>query len=134
MSNVIINPDFDCQRPEYWITLGNSLCERQLYTEAIAAYDRALAIDPAYSKAWNNRGNTLSALHRPAEAIGSYDKAVMIQPDFHQAWFNRGLLLSEMGAYGNAIASFDQAIAINSDPRYLHSKETIWLSKKLIAV
>ena len=38
------------------------------YDEALAAYDRALALDPKYAFAWNNKGIALRALGREAEA------------------------------------------------------------------
>lgn len=115
-----------------WNRQGCQLCEQEQYSDAIAAFDRAIALASDFPEAWNNRGNALSGLKRFAEALGSYDRAVLMQPDHHQAWFNRGLLLVEMQAYGNAVECFDRAIDLYPDPCYLHARETIWLKKKLI--
>ncbi|MFB2893768.1 tetratricopeptide repeat protein [Aerosakkonemataceae cyanobacterium BLCC-F50] len=119
------------QNPEFWDGHGCALCENEKYGEALAAFEKAIAINPNYCQAWNNRGNAFCGMKRYAEALFSYDKAVAIKPDYHQAWFNRGLLLAEMQAYGNAIESYERAIAINPDPRYIHAREKIWLNKKL---
>lgn len=118
--------------PDFWDERGCALCVAEQYRDAIAAFDRAIALNPTHSRAWNHRGNALSGLHRAAEALVAYDRAVAIQPDYHQAWFNRGLLLAEMMAYGNALASYDRAIALHLDPRYVHAREAIWLKKKLV--
>jgi tetratricopeptide (TPR) repeat protein len=117
-----------------WIQLGYASFQQKQYTEALAAFDRAIAEDAQNPKAWNYRGNVLCALDRPAEALAAYDRAVALKSDYPEAWFNRGLLFTDMGAYGNAISSYDAAIALDPDPCYLHAKADIWLKKKLIAV
>ncbi len=124
------NPlDQNQHNPEQWDKEGCSFCEKEQYEAAIAAFDKAIALDPGYCKSWNNRGNALCGLKRYAEALASYDRAVALQPDYHQAWFNRGLLLTEIMAYGNALESYERAIAIHPDPLYLHAVGSIWLKK-----
>ena len=44
--------------------------------EALAVYDRALAIDPAFVEALIGRGNALVELKRYAEGLASLDAAV----------------------------------------------------------
>lgn len=121
------------QRPEFWDEQGCFYCCEGLLTEAIAAFDRAHALNPRYSPAWNNRGNAFSGMKRYAEALAAYDRAVALSPQYHQAWFNRGLLLNEMMAYGNALEAYERAIALHPDPRYLHAREDIWLKRKLVS-
>jgi tetratricopeptide (TPR) repeat protein len=43
--------------------------------EAIAYFDRALAIVPNYVEALCNRGTALKALHRSEDAVAAYDRA-----------------------------------------------------------
>lgn len=123
--------DRNSQSPELWHNHGCALCQTERYQEAIAAFDKAIALNRNYCQAWNNRGNALSALKRYAEALSSYDKAVALNPRYHQGWFNRGLLLAEMQAYGNALQSYERAIALHPDPLYIHAKETIWVKDRL---
>ncbi|WP_225906708.1 MULTISPECIES: tetratricopeptide repeat protein [Thermoleptolyngbya] len=132
-ARMTMNLDHNQNQPEFWDGHGCALCETEQFSEAVAAFDRAIALDPSYCKAWNNRGNALCGLKRYAEALDSYDRAVAMQPDYHQTWFNRGLLFAEMQAYGNALENFEQAIALSPDPRYLHAREDIWLKRKLIS-
>src|SRR5271169_3493901 len=50
--------------------------------EALASYDKALAINPRNPGALYNRGNALQDLNRAGEAIASYDGALAIKPNF----------------------------------------------------
>uniref|UniRef100_A0ACD5H053 Tetratricopeptide repeat protein n=1 Tax=Desertifilum tharense IPPAS B-1220 TaxID=1781255 RepID=A0ACD5H053_9CYAN len=122
------------QTPEFWENRGCRLCQTEAYEDAIAAFDRAIALNPNYPPAWNHRGNALSALKRYPQALASYDKAVALNPQYHQAWFNRGLLFNDMQAYGNAIESYQRALAIHPDPRYIHAQAGIGLHKKLFTI
>ncbi|HEY9878405.1 MAG TPA: tetratricopeptide repeat protein [Leptolyngbyaceae cyanobacterium] len=121
------------QTAETWNGRGCSFCENSQFTEALDAFNRALAFNPNYCTAWNNRGNALCGLNRSAEALSAYDKAIALNPTYHQALFNRGKLLAEMGAYGNALESYERAISLEADPRYLHAREDIWLKGKLFS-
>ena len=57
--------------------ISASSCRSQRrYGEAVAVYDRALAVDPRLPEALNNRGTALRGLNRPAAAIMSFDRAL----------------------------------------------------------
>jgi len=47
---------------------------------AVEAYDRAIAIFPAYSEAYHNRGNALARLGRREEAMASYRACLRFDP------------------------------------------------------
>jgi len=51
------------------------------FDEALASFDRALALRPNYVEALINRGVTLHALARYQDALASYDAAVALWPD-----------------------------------------------------
>jgi len=93
------------------------------YSEAVAAYDKAVFIRPTNAYAWNNRGVALDNLGQYSEAISSYDKAVTLQPGYADAWYNRGVALRKLGRYADAVASYDKAIA--SSPGYVDA----WLNR-----
>jgi len=83
--------------------------------EAVASYDRAIAIKSDYADAYSNRGNALKGLKLLKEAIDCYDRAIAINPNHADAYYNRGIALQEQKRYEDAIASYDQAININPD-------------------
>ena len=83
--------------------------------EALASYDKALALRPDYPEALNNRGVTLFWLNRLDEALASYDKAIALKADDAEALNNRGVVLMELNRLDEALASYDRAIALKPD-------------------
>jgi protein O-GlcNAc transferase len=83
--------------------------------EALASYERALAIRPDYADALTNRGNTLRKLKRFEEALASYEKAMAIKPDCAGILYNRGNTLLELRRFEDALASYEGALAIKPD-------------------
>ena len=106
---------FSGSKSKDWFNEGNTLHELQKYEEAIASFDKAIAIKPDYYEAWHNRGVALSELQRYEEAIASYDKAIVIKPDYHETWDGRGFALGQSKKYMEAIASWNKVIAIKPD-------------------
>lgn len=53
-------------------TLGNTLGDLGSYEQALAAYDRAIALDPAFTDARLHRAATMEELGRPDEAQDAY--------------------------------------------------------------
>ena len=87
------------------------LCLLGRFEEAVAAYDRALAIQPD-AESFNNRGNALQNLNRPAEALASFDRALALDPRNIQALYKRGVMLTEMGRSDEALATYDRVLAL----------------------
>ncbi len=109
---------------------GVDLVNAGRYSEAIAAFDQALAIDPSFSEAWYNRGTTLSNLGRYSEALNSLDRAVALNPNYFEAWGNRGTALVKLGRYSEAISSYDRAIALNPNDAVARSNRQLALEKQ----
>ncbi|NJR71257.1 MAG: tetratricopeptide repeat protein [Synechococcales cyanobacterium CRU_2_2] len=68
----------DCQT---WNNHGNALSQVQRYAEALAAYDRATALNPSYHQSWFNRGQLLTEMGAYGNALESYDRAIALQPE-----------------------------------------------------
>src|SRR5215475_11833364 len=56
--------------------------QQRRFDEALANYDRALALRPDDADALCNRGVTLHELQRFDEALASYDRALALRPDY----------------------------------------------------
>src|SRR5437868_4079063 len=67
------------------------------YEEAVALYERALALDGARVKDWINRGLALWYLQRNEQALESYDRALALAANSALAWMNRGNVLHDLG-------------------------------------
>jgi tetratricopeptide (TPR) repeat protein len=103
------------QNASAWSNRGNALSALKRFDEAIASYDRALAVAPAFAFALSNRGAALFALNRFDEAVASYDRALAAQPDYIEALSNRGNALMALKRFDAALASFDRALALRPD-------------------
>jgi len=103
------------RRADLYFEQGLLFATAGKWKEAIAAYDRALAIKPDKDEAFNNKGIALRNLGRYEEAIAAYDQALAIKPDFHEAFYNKGFALGDLGRYEEEIAAYDQALAIKPD-------------------
>ena len=111
-------------RPDYAEALnnrGNALHELKRLDEALASYDRALALQPDYAEAFNNRGIALHELKRLDEALASYDRALALKPDHAEAFNNRGNALRELKRFDEALASYDRALAAKPDHAHAFS-------------
>jgi len=94
---------------------GAALSALKRHTEALASYDRALAITPTLVEALNNRGGALKDLGRFDEALASYDRALAIKPDLAITHYNRGTALSALRRNEEALASYDRALVLKRD-------------------
>jgi Flp pilus assembly protein TadD len=83
--------------------------------EAIQDYDRAIALNPDYDRAYNNRGLACAKMGRLTEAIQDYDKAIALNPDYAQAYESRGIAYARSARPADAMRDFDQAITLNPD-------------------
>ena len=65
----------------------------------MAAFDKAIALDPEYASPWNGKGHLLSEQKRYDEAMAAFDKATALNPEYQYAWNNKGNLLREQKRY-----------------------------------
>jgi tetratricopeptide (TPR) repeat protein len=63
-----------------WNDLGNSFASQKRYDMAIDAYNRAIALEPNFARAYFSRGVALAALGRHEQALESYDRALELDP------------------------------------------------------
>ena len=97
------------------------------FNEALASYDKALAVKPDYAVALSNSGVTLQELKRFDEALASYDKALAVKPDYAEALNSRGYALMSLKRYEQAITNFERVLSINPDFEY--AKGSLFYSK-----
>ncbi len=83
--------------------------------EALASFDRAIALDAGFAEAHNNRAVLLANLGRHEEALASYRAALALTPDDPGTLFNQGNALKDLGRHEEAVASYDQALALQPD-------------------
>ena len=83
--------------------------------QAVANFEKALAIKPDYAEAYNNMGSALKDKGESDAAIESYKKALKIKPDYAEAYNNMGNALLDKGEPDPAIESYKMALKIKPD-------------------
>jgi tetratricopeptide (TPR) repeat protein len=81
--------------------------------DAIAAYCKAIDVDPSYAMAYSNLGAALRAQHKLADAIAAYQKALDLDPTNASTCYNLGNALGDQQRLPDAIAAYRKAIEIN---------------------
>lgn len=77
---------------------------------AIACFDRALALKPDHADALAEKGTALAALGRDADAAETLAKAVGLRPGIAQLWLERAGSLQRLGRHEEAIASCNETL------------------------
>ena len=80
---------------------------------AIAAYRRALLLDPELVPALVNLANLLYARDQLIEAQALYERAVALDDQCFEAFFNLGNVHHDLARYADAEACYDQAVRLN---------------------
>ncbi len=82
---------------------------------AIAAFDRAMALDPRDARSAFNRGVALESVQRLDDATASYRDAIARDSAYADPWLNLGSLLARQGKAKEAGAALDQWLALAPD-------------------
>ncbi|TDR71086.1 sulfotransferase [Paludibacterium purpuratum] len=78
---------------------GIALYRQNRFAEALACYDRALAIKPDFAAALNSRGFLLQDLDRMDEALTDFSRAVTLAPEMAMARLNLGMAQLKLGDF-----------------------------------
>jgi predicted O-linked N-acetylglucosamine transferase (SPINDLY family) len=102
--------------------LGNSHRAQGRYPEAIAAYERALAMAPSEPNILNNLGLALQADGQTERAVASYRAALASKPGHRQALANLAHLLCGLHQYVEALPLCAEFLR-----RYPDAESTPWV-------
>lgn len=103
-----------------YLRLGNALHEMERYRDAVAIYDRALALKLNSGALQHNRGNALLELGRWEEAIASYREALRCMPSFAEGYVTIATALQSLRKPYEAMASCHRALEIDADCAEAH--------------
>lgn len=106
-------PDLDALRAWEILAMGAALQAQGRSREALACFDRALAINPSSAMGWYNRGCVLGDLGLFEEAIRSYALALDLDRNHADAWHNMGHALRRLGNFTEALDCYRCALLLN---------------------
>ena len=105
--------DFARRQAAEWFERGCQLdSERSTYAAAIAAYERALALDPGCADTHCNLGSVYFNQNRRSLARASYERALALAPAHLEAHLNLATLLEEEGQDAAALRHYRRALAL----------------------
>ena len=71
--------------------------------EAIALYERAVALEPKFAEAWVNMANAYGMKKNYEKSKAAFDKAIAIDPKYGKALFGKGISLKNLGRLSEAL-------------------------------
>lgn len=93
---------------------GKGLYAQKRTTESLAAFERAIALEPGKASYWNSKGNALWSLKRYEEALAALEQALALDPEFALAWNNKGNALWRLKRPNDALAAYERALALDA--------------------
>ncbi|BDI06148.1 tetratricopeptide repeat protein [Sphaerotilus microaerophilus] len=101
-----------------WFAHGTALQNQGRREEALASYDRALALQSDYTEVLINSGVLLRELHRHGPALERFNRVLITKPNHETALANCAVLLTEFKRSEDAQRMLERLLAINPDYDY----------------
>lgn len=83
--------------------------------EALADYNKSIALDPTYVQAYVDRAAIYISLNQLEKSLADSDRAISLMPSNAGAYCNRGIVNVKMGQYQDAVDDCTSAIQLNPD-------------------
>ncbi len=111
-----------------WNNLGLLEMGARRPREAAAAFERAVAADPALAQAWQGLGAARAASD-PDGAIDAWRRAAVLRPGDYDLLFNLAVLLHQRGRHQEARPYIERFVANAPPAQYAHDIATLeaWL-------
>lgn len=94
---------------------GLALKKSGRFDEAIADFEKTIALDPSRNKAYNNLGVLYLNAGLFDKSIEYLDKSIAIDPAYAESYNNRGVSYARTGQNERALADFNKAIQLQKD-------------------
>lgn len=97
-----------------WFTKAEALAEIGHHEEALACYDRALAMDNRRAMALRGKALVLRKMKKPSEALEAVELALQVDPGLALAWRAKGAILGDLGVEaGKRLVCYERGLAID---------------------
>ncbi len=100
---------------DYHLDRAKQLERAAQHSEALAAYDQAIEIDPQNPIPHCARGALFVRLRRFDEAIAAFNRALEVQPDCAEACYGKACGFANLGHSDRAIVNLQAAIALSPE-------------------
>ena len=100
---------------EQLIKKGRAYANRTKYREALAYYEKALALDPSNPEIWCLRAATFIETGRNEEGLKDCEHALSLDRNYADAWSKKGYALYNLGRFEDAVLSCTRALGLNGN-------------------
>jgi tetratricopeptide (TPR) repeat protein len=104
-----------------FVKVAREYANAEKWTEAIAAYDKAIVSDANLAEAWSGRAAAYSRMGDSARAVADYTKAIALDPKEFNAYNGRAHTHQALGDSAKALADFSHVISTATEPMALVS-------------
>jgi tetratricopeptide (TPR) repeat protein len=80
---------------------------------ALAAYRKAIELDPAFADAYLNLGAMLCEAQQGDAAVSLYDSAIIVCPNSPLIRFNRAVALEDLGRLEESVSSYELSLKLD---------------------
>ena len=101
------------QAPQTWVAAGNAFSLSREHDQAIAAFRRAVQIDPSFAYAWTLMGHEHIANEDFDAALASFRTAVAVERRGYGGWYGLGKCFERIGRLDEAERHYRVAASIN---------------------
>jgi len=115
--------DSEIQDAKYWYRIGRNYQAKKDYSEAVAAYEKALELDSDNAKVYNAMGVVYSILNEHELAIELINKAIHYKPMASHLHNNLGFAYLRWERASEAAGAFNRALKLN--PRNKQARKNL---------
>lgn len=113
--------DLDAASPKAHALLGDVYLWKKEYNKAIAAFKRAISLDPNDADALTSMASAMTFVGKPDEAIGLLKKAIRLNPYYPQWYiYYLGRANFQAGRYDQALAALKETLLKNPNLPPVH--------------
>jgi serine/threonine protein kinase len=116
-------PALPARTKQQWLNTAYEHSGAGRFTEAIAAFEQAISLDPNDALVYAWKGHCLYRLQRYEEALVACEQAIRLNPEMAGAHSNKGSALIWLKRYKEALAACEQAIRLNPEMAGAHSNK-----------
>ena len=95
-------------------TQGIAYSKNGEHTRAIAAFNKAVKLEPHFAEAYYNRGAAYAKKGDFDSAISDYTEVIKRKPELAMAYNNRGIVYANKRYFDNAINDYTEAIKLDT--------------------
>lgn len=116
--------EMEPSNPQYWHNLGTSLLKTKRKNEGLAAYNKALDLDPNLVEALITKGNVLVMTGgKSQEALKCFERAKQLEPEAVSRWrhlhYWNSLALCQEKRFEDALTDANEGLELHPDCEYL---------------